>query len=132
MLLFRGKRYNFLLNCFMPRDELNFLLKNKYGLSLVPKTSKILPQISSEEISNNKHSISAAEKQLQKEGRTKVKDAHKNKEGTEGGELKFEIKPPKGTRDYYPDQMAIRRKVMDTIASIFKKHGGVELDTPVF
>lgn len=47
MLLFRGKRYNFLLNCFMPRDELNFLLKNKYGLSLVPKTSKILPQTSS-------------------------------------------------------------------------------------
>ncbi len=28
--------------------------------------------------------------------------------------------------------MAIRRTVMDTIVSIFKKHGGAELDTPVF
>jgi histidyl-tRNA synthetase len=46
--------------------------------------------------------------------------------------VKFEIKTPKGTRDYYPDQMAIRRKVIDTVVEIFKKHGGVELDTPVF
>jgi histidyl-tRNA synthetase len=28
--------------------------------------------------------------------------------------------------------MAIRRKVIDTVVAIFKKHGGVELDTPVF
>jgi histidyl-tRNA synthetase len=28
--------------------------------------------------------------------------------------------------------MAIRRKVIDTIVSVFKKHGAVELDTPVF
>ena len=47
-------------------------------------------------------------------------------------ELKFEVKAPKGTRDYYPDQMAIRRKVIDTIVSVFKKHVAVELDTPVF
>ncbi len=45
---------------------------------------------------------------------------------------KFEIKTPKGTRDYYPDQMSIRRRVIDSIAKIFKKHGAVELDTPVF
>jgi histidyl-tRNA synthetase len=45
---------------------------------------------------------------------------------------KFEIKTPKGTRDYYPDQMAVRRQVIDKIAKVFKKHGAVELDTPVF
>jgi len=28
--------------------------------------------------------------------------------------------------------MAIRRKVIDTIVNVFKKHGAVELDTPVF
>lgn len=28
--------------------------------------------------------------------------------------------------------MAIRRKVIDTIVDVFKKHGGVEIDTPVF
>jgi histidyl-tRNA synthetase len=28
--------------------------------------------------------------------------------------------------------MAIRRKVIDTVAEVFKKHGAVEIDTPVF
>lgn len=28
--------------------------------------------------------------------------------------------------------MAIRRKVINVIADIFKKHGAVEIDTPVF
>ena len=52
-------------------------------------------------------------------------------EDKEGGS-KFEVKPPKGTRDFYPHQMAIRRKVLDVISDIFRKHGAVELDTPVF
>ena len=45
---------------------------------------------------------------------------------------KFEVKTPKGTRDLYPHQMAIRRKVLDIISGIFIKHGAVEIDTPVF
>ena len=45
---------------------------------------------------------------------------------------KFEVKAPKGTRDFHPHQMAIRRKVMDTVVDVFKKHGAVEIDTPVF
>lgn len=53
-------------------------------------------------------------------------------EADEAKKLNFEVKPPKGTRDYYPHQMAIRRKVIDTIVEVFKKHGGVEIDTPVF
>lgn len=28
--------------------------------------------------------------------------------------------------------MAIRRKVIDTIVTVFKRHGAVEIDTPVF
>lgn len=28
--------------------------------------------------------------------------------------------------------MAIRRTVIDTIVEVFKKHGAVEIDTPVF
>ena len=28
--------------------------------------------------------------------------------------------------------MAIRRKVIDTVAEVFKRHGALELDTPVF
>jgi len=41
-------------------------------------------------------------------------------------------KIPKGTRDMNPLQMTIRRKAIDIIGSIFRKHGAVEIDTPVF
>ena len=38
----------------------------------------------------------------------------------------------KGTRDMTPIQMAIREKAFNIIKSVFKKHGAVEIDTPVF
>jgi len=41
-------------------------------------------------------------------------------------------KVPKGCRDFYPDQMAIREVVFNTITSVFKRHGAVSIDTPVF
>ncbi len=41
-------------------------------------------------------------------------------------------KVAKGTRDYGPEQMRIREQVFSTIRRIFKRHGGVEIDTPVF
>lgn len=37
-----------------------------------------------------------------------------------------------GTRDYAPDQMAIREKVFDTVINTFKRHGAETIDTPVF
>lgn len=41
-------------------------------------------------------------------------------------------KPPKGTRDIGPEAMAIRSKAFDLITSIFRNHGAVSIDTPVF
>jgi histidyl-tRNA synthetase len=38
----------------------------------------------------------------------------------------------KGTRDFTPDQMRIREQAFATIRRVFKRHGGVEIDTPVF
>jgi len=38
----------------------------------------------------------------------------------------------KGTRDMTPLQMAIRERAFNIIRTIFKKHGAVEIDTPVF
>ncbi|MCO5577936.1 hypothetical protein L7F22_031772 [Adiantum nelumboides] len=43
-----------------------------------------------------------------------------------------EVKVPKGTRDFDPLQMAIREKVFGIVTGVFKRHGGVALDTPVF
>jgi histidyl-tRNA synthetase len=38
----------------------------------------------------------------------------------------------KGTRDFLPEQMAIRERAFASIVSVFKRHGAVALDTPVF
>jgi hypothetical protein len=39
---------------------------------------------------------------------------------------------PRGTKDYHPEQMVIRKKAMDTIENIFIRHGASTIDTPVF
>lgn len=41
-------------------------------------------------------------------------------------------KAAKGTRDLGPEQMAIREVAFNTITSVFKRHGAVCIDTPVF
>ncbi len=38
----------------------------------------------------------------------------------------------KGTRDFHPAQMAVREKVFNNITEIFRLHGAVTIDTPVF
>ncbi|XP_076641697.1 histidine--tRNA ligase isoform X2 [Halictus rubicundus] len=45
---------------------------------------------------------------------------------------KLILKTPKGTRDYGPEQMAVRLGVLDKIVTIFKRHGAETIDTPVF
>uniref|UniRef100_A0A0R3RRP5 histidine--tRNA ligase n=1 Tax=Elaeophora elaphi TaxID=1147741 RepID=A0A0R3RRP5_9BILA len=45
---------------------------------------------------------------------------------------KFEIRCPRGTRDYGPQDMALRKHVLDIITKCFKRHGAVTIDTPVF
>ncbi|KAL1505388.1 hypothetical protein ABEB36_004966 [Hypothenemus hampei] len=45
---------------------------------------------------------------------------------------KFTLKTPKGTRDYSPEQMALRMSVLSKIIAVFKKHGAETIDTPVF
>ncbi|CDS07783.1 hypothetical protein LRAMOSA01732 [Lichtheimia ramosa] len=42
------------------------------------------------------------------------------------------LKTPKGTKDYTDKDMAIRDQVFSTITQVFKKHGAVTIDTPVF
>ncbi|CAG8531077.1 15144_t:CDS:10 [Funneliformis caledonium] len=53
-------------------------------------------------------------------------------DGSSKSKTKLTLKTPKGTRDYNEKEMAIREKVFSTIISVFKRHGGVTIDTPVF
>lgn len=44
----------------------------------------------------------------------------------------FQLKVPKGTRDWEGRDMVIREKIFSTITEVFKRHGAVTIDTPVF
>ncbi|EPR61304.1 histidyl-tRNA synthetase (HisRS), putative [Toxoplasma gondii ME49] len=41
-------------------------------------------------------------------------------------------KAAKGTQDFGPAQMAVRELVLGSVREVFRRHGGVEIDTPVF
>lgn len=45
---------------------------------------------------------------------------------------KFQLKTPKGTKDWEGKDMVIRDKIFSTITQVFKRHGAVTIDTPVF
>lgn len=45
---------------------------------------------------------------------------------------RFELKVPKGTKDHHPRDMLLRDRIFSTITRIFKLHGAVTIDTPVF
>jgi histidyl-tRNA synthetase len=45
---------------------------------------------------------------------------------------KFNLKVPKGTKDYSEKEMSIREDMFAKIISVFQRHGGVTIDTPVF
>ncbi|KAG0340753.1 Cytoplasmic and mitochondrial histidine tRNA synthetase [Podila humilis] len=61
-------------------------------------------------------------------------DSKPKKTGEEDKKAKgaFTLKNAKGTKDYTPQEMAVREKIFSTIISVFKKHGGITIDTPVF
>ena len=48
------------------------------------------------------------------------------------GKEKFQLKVPKGTKDWDGKDMVIREKIFSTITEVFKRHGAVTIDTPVF
>ncbi|XP_044749899.1 histidine--tRNA ligase isoform X2 [Coccinella septempunctata] len=45
---------------------------------------------------------------------------------------KFTIKTPKGSRDFSPEQMALRSYVLGRVEYIFEKNGAKTIDTPLF
>ncbi|KAK9386881.1 hypothetical protein V1515DRAFT_113256 [Lipomyces mesembrius] len=53
------------------------------------------------------------------------------KDGKEKAQ-QFTLKTPKGTKDWADRDMVLRSRIFDTISSVFKRHGGVTIDTPVF
>lgn len=48
------------------------------------------------------------------------------------GGAKRKPKIHRGTRDFLPEQMEVRQQVFTVIRDVFRRHGAVEIDTPVF
>jgi histidyl-tRNA synthetase len=46
--------------------------------------------------------------------------------------VQFNLKTPKGTRDWVGADTLIRDRIFTTITNVFRRHGGTALDTPVF
>ncbi|KAI4241062.1 MAG: hypothetical protein L6R40_004810 [Gallowayella cf. fulva] len=44
----------------------------------------------------------------------------------------FNLKTPKGTKDWTGTDMVLRDRIFSTITTVFKRHGAVTIDTPVF
>lgn len=44
----------------------------------------------------------------------------------------FNLKTPKGTKDWAGSDVLLRDHIFKTISDVFKRHGGTSLDTPVF
>ncbi|KAL3473142.1 hypothetical protein BJX99DRAFT_249190 [Aspergillus californicus] len=54
-----------------------------------------------------------------------------SKEG-KASKMSFQLKTPKGTRDWIGVDMILREQIFTAITEVFKRHGGTQLDTPVF
>ncbi|XP_071547013.1 histidine--tRNA ligase, cytoplasmic isoform X2 [Panulirus ornatus] len=98
-------------------------------LSSLPGTRGLAFKID-EQLSNLVHRNLKMTEEAQKT--EKRSQNNKGGEHSKGKPGKFILKTPKGTRDYGPLEMAVRREVFDVIHSVFHMHGAVEIETPVF
>lgn len=51
---------------------------------------------------------------------------------SKGSGSSFQLKVPKGTKDWSGADMVLRDRIFNTISTVFKRHGAVTIDTPVF
>lgn len=59
-------------------------------------------------------------------------NAKKQLKKSKKNESQFLLKTPKGTKDWSDKDMVLREEVFGTLGALFKRHGGVTIDTPVF
>jgi len=89
-----------------------------------------------EEASSNKMSLESSFRNLSKSIDWALGDLKKFlaslQQVIEANQPRRKPKIAKGARDFLPDQMKIREGVFNKVVSVFKRHGAVSIDTPVF
>jgi len=111
----------------VPKLILPFLNQSVYRLSKM-SSDTISGDLQNLKINQNGDTALSAEEnqpKAKKSAQNVNPQARKVKEG------KVSLKCPKGMRDYTPAQMAVRQMVFDKMHKCFKKHGAVQIDTPV-
>ncbi|KXH26985.1 histidyl-tRNA synthetase [Colletotrichum salicis] len=103
-----------------PAYRLTFLSRSPITSPLLPRTS-IRPSSSSRAL----HTTSKSSSRYQS-------DSPDQQLPNMAPKSKFELKTPKGTKDWFGKDMLIREKIFSQLKGVFQKHGGMELDTPVF
>ncbi|RUS22635.1 Uroporphyrinogen decarboxylase-domain-containing protein [Endogone sp. FLAS-F59071] len=94
----------------------------------IQKADKALIDAETIVLNDLKGQLAALKAEQTAGGEEGAADKGKKKEAKES----FTLKTPKGTKDYNDKEMAIREKVFSTITTVFKRHGAVAIDTPVF
>ena len=131
MYLFYNKSIIFYINT----NNFKYLFKNMVDKNTT-STNLITPSESNLKINvekkvDNKNEKKPSNKNPKNENKTEKKsDKNESEEPTTAG--KIQVKVVKGARDFTPLQMTIRNKVFQKITTVFKNHGAVEIDTPVF
>ena len=90
------------------------------------KVSKADASAEVEEMKSLKAVVAQHKKEQEAKGETAAGDAPAT--GGQG----FVLKTPKGTIDHKPEAALLRKKIFNTLESIFVKYGGSTIDTPVF
>lgn len=150
-----AKPFNFFLSCIrvnqLKSERIRFILKaalvtNPRSCSIITRNlnsiskmsdvkEKLLDDIKRQgdvvrQLKAAKESKERIDEEVSKLLALKAQVADEN--GGAAKSSKFTLKTPKGTRDYNPQQMALRMGVLDKIVRVFKKHGAEAIDTPVF
>lgn len=77
-------------------------------------------------------SVAMSSKTVESSEKQQRGDVSSAKASKKEAKLQFQLKVPKGTKDWADKDMVIREAIFNSLSSLFKRHGGVTIDTPVF
>lgn len=100
---------------WLARNRISFNHLNRPYSALLRNMSTTQPELKTEKPVSSTNDVPKSEK-----SKSKAK------------EQVFTLKTPKGTKDWSDKDMIVRSAIFDHLTNIFKSHGGVTIDTPVF
>ncbi|KAK6457476.1 uncharacterized protein RJT20DRAFT_93498 [Scheffersomyces xylosifermentans] len=97
-------------------------------------TTRTLRKMSSDTTGAATAAVNAAIDKVEAAPNTSPKAAgdKKSSKKSKKQESQFLLKTPKGTKDWSDKDMVIRDAIFGSLSSLFKRHGAVTIDTPVF